>query len=270
MPQFLGKGVTNERLLAKANPSRWRSLSLLRTQVDDDGLNAVCEVALNLEQIEIQSESISDDSMPALCRLPKLRSLLFQGVPRVTDAGIAHVAHAKELRELYLADTQLTNVGVESFKGLQHVWSLTLDGTRINDSGVARLAALPKLHLLRLNRTRIEGWGLAALPNAERFDVYLEGCPLTDRGICEFVATHDRLRRLSLNETPVTDRCLLALSRLHTIEDLRLNGTAVTDDGIQAFLAHPSLSSIDLRQTAVTEDVILQLEAASRKLIVFH
>lgn len=269
MPQFLGKGVTNERLLAKANPTRWRSLSLLRTRIDDEGLNAVCEVALNLEEIEIQSELISDSSMPALCGLPKLQSLLFQGVPRVTDVGIAHVAHAKELRELYLTDTQLTNTGVESFKRLQHVWSLTLDGTRITDSGVAGLAAMPNVHLLCLNRTSIEGWGLAELPNAERFDVYLEGCPLTDYGVCKFVATHDRLRRLSLNETPVTDGCLLGLAGLPSIEDLRLNGTAVTDDGIRSFLGHPSLSAIYLERTAVTEQAVLQLKAASRKLRVY-
>src|SRR5690242_1852932 len=102
MPEFLGKKVTNERLLGSGAVSKWRSLTLLRTSVTDDGVVQLCAVAKKLEEIHIVSELISDVAMAALCAQPNLRSLLFDGVPRVTDRGIAHIANLPHLRELYL------------------------------------------------------------------------------------------------------------------------------------------------------------------------
>ncbi|MFN0199268.1 MAG: leucine-rich repeat domain-containing protein [Planctomycetaceae bacterium] len=267
MPEF-GKKSTNARLTDSQAVARWRSLSLYGTQIDDDGIALLDGVANKLEEIHIESKLITDRSMPVLCRLPKLISLLLDGVPRVTDAGITCISEMTQLRELFLAGTQLTDAGIDSLLGLTNVWSLTLSDTKITDAGVAKLSKLNSLGLVMLNRTQIRGYGLWNFPQGAD-NLYLEGCPVTDEGIAGFLKTHDKTRILSLSGTQVTDAILPLLAQIESLEDLRLENTMVTDAGIQHLCGHKTLGRIYLAGTGVSEEMIVRLKRKSRSLIVY-
>ena len=56
--------------------------------------------------------TISDDDLPTLCRgLTQLVELDLSGT-EVTDAGIAHLAHFRNLSHLWLENTRVTDAGV--------------------------------------------------------------------------------------------------------------------------------------------------------------
>lgn len=270
MPEFRGNAVTNERLLANKTVSKWKSLALLRTRVDDDGLIQVCQVAKRLEEVHIVSDQISDTSMPALCSLPLLRSLLFDGVPRITDVGIASIANSYQLRELYLNGTQLSDAGVDALSGLPQVWSLSLIDTKITDTGVSKLGSL-QLVLVRFERVRVEGWGLQGLQNTSKMRLFLDGCPISDKNLTAFLATHNKISTLSLNNSNVGNPSIVAIADLQDLEDLRLEGTTVTDEGVKTLLRHPTLLTLYLKDTMVSEQMVQQLKSESPEdLIVFR
>lgn len=264
MPEFRGKKVTNARILAKSGAaSRWRSFALYRTQVDDEGITSICQVAQKLEEIHLTSNLITDAAMPALCALPNLRSLLVDDVPQITDEGIAYVPRSSQLRELYLNGTQLSDAGVDAILNCRQIWSLCLDGTKITDAGVAKLGVLPNLRLVSFRDTLVEGWGARDLPDAERTSLYLERCPVSVGGLLAYLETHRKIELLSLNDTRINDEAMSALAALPAISDLRLEGTVVTDAGVERLLGHPSLMTLYLGRTAVSEKLVRQLENKS-------
>jgi hypothetical protein len=66
--------------------------------------------------------------------------------PKVTDAGLKHLARLKQLRTLYLGGTKVTDAGLKELAGLKQLQKLGLSGTKVTDKGIADLKkALPKL-----------------------------------------------------------------------------------------------------------------------------
>ncbi len=258
MPEYRGRKADNAKVAAAVS-SRWKSLGLLRTSVDDDGLAEIVQRAPSLREISIDSERITDRGIEQLCKLPQLVSLLLHHAPLVTDASMPAVGQLSQLRELYLQDTQLSDAGIEALLGLENVWSLQLSGTNITDAGVARLGQMKRVSILNLSMTGIRGHGLSGLHDIERMNLYLEGCLVTDEGLRTYLASHRGIETLSLNATQITDESMPALAALPMLIDLRLNHTAVTDAGIRHWIGHPRLSSIYLEGTEVSREMVQQL-----------
>ena len=261
MTELRGKRVTNERLAA-LNLPKLQQLHLLGTSITDEGMAVLAE-AVNLREVLIDSQLITDRSMEVLCALPQLVSLFLDEVPLITDAGVAHLQRRTELRELRLKGTHLSDRGVRSFTHLQGLWSVGLSKTLVTDRGVADLAAMRKLSLLSLDDTVVVGDGLCSLPVGNQISIYLDNCPVTDAAVIAFCQHLIDLKDLSLLGTPITDRCLPALASLPRLEMLRLTKTAVTDAGIESLIGHPSLSTIEVCETAVSEEAKKKLKAAS-------
>lgn len=84
--------------------------------------------------------------------------------------------------------------------------------------------------------------------------------PLTDSDV-RFIARLDNLRSLNLNFTEVTGEGLIALQRLHDLEELSLTGTSVDVVSLNKLLPSlPNLRSVALWNTAVTGDEKASLE----------
>ena len=82
-----------------------------------------------------------------MCELEGLEQLRLSS-PRVTDAGLAHVATLQHLRFLHLLDMPIGDRGLEQLHGLKSLESLYLDRTDVTDDGLAKLIeALPDVHL---------------------------------------------------------------------------------------------------------------------------
>jgi uncharacterized membrane protein len=73
----------------------------------------------------------------------------------VTDASIAKLAAAKDLRMVRLSETGITDASMDTLAKLTKLESVNLYGTKVTDAGVKKLAALPNLKRLYLWQTTV-------------------------------------------------------------------------------------------------------------------
>jgi uncharacterized membrane protein len=90
---------------------------------------------------------------------------------KVTDASVAKLAGASQLRLIRLAETQITDAAIDTLAKLTSLESINLYGTKVTDAGVAKLGALPNLKRLYLWQTGVTPNAIAdlkaKLPNCE-------------------------------------------------------------------------------------------------------
>ncbi|RYD35920.1 MAG: hypothetical protein EOP87_06445, partial [Verrucomicrobiaceae bacterium] len=68
----------------------------------------------------------------------------------ITDASVAKLSAAPELKKLRLAETAITDASIDTLVKLGKLESLNLYGTKVTNAGVLKLAALPELKSLYL------------------------------------------------------------------------------------------------------------------------
>lgn len=126
---------------------------------------------LPVRQINLNQKKIRDAQLESLKPLKNLTELHLEE-SYLTDVGMAHLQDFKQLQELDLHKSlYITDKGLESLKYLPRLSKLELSYTRISDKGVEHLAALKSLKTLHLTGTRVTVEGVktikAALPNCE-------------------------------------------------------------------------------------------------------
>jgi hypothetical protein len=132
-------------------------------------------------------KSGTDEDLRRLAHLTGLQYLRCSKSVEITDAGIAHIAGLRELRDLDLYRTSLTDAslahigamhrlthlhlgmtkvkspGVVYLARLQRLWRLSLECTDVDDSVVPVLSTMTSLRRLALWGTRLSVKGLATL-----------------------------------------------------------------------------------------------------------
>lgn len=84
----------------------------------------------------------------------------------VTDASIAKLAAAKELRMVRLSETAITDASMDTLAKLTKLESVNLYGTKVTDAGVKKLTALPNLKRLYLWQTAVTPAAIAEIKKA--------------------------------------------------------------------------------------------------------
>lgn len=237
-----------------------------------------------LERINLLETWVGDNGLAHLKSLGRLRALAVG--PHVTDAGAVHLAAMKELRELALPGTALSDKGLEQLKQLVKLETLDLSGTRVTDKGLAALAgmkalrnlslasaaitdaglkhlqALDQLELLDLARTGVSGDGLAELAGLKRLhSLNLTGTRITGVAL-EQVKHWPDLESLALRDTEVADEGLKSLAGLARLSLLDLMETPVTDRGLAALVPLKGLRALILRRTQVTDQGVKDFSGA--------
>jgi len=82
---------------------------------------------------------------------------------KVTDASVALLASAENLRLIRLAETGVTDASLDTLLKLQKLESINLYGTKVTNAGVLKLAGLPNLKRLYLWQTEVTPETVATL-----------------------------------------------------------------------------------------------------------
>jgi len=90
----------------------------------------------------------------------------------ISDASVALLSGAVDLKMLRLSETRITDVSMETLGGLRSLESLNLYGTAITDRGLLKLAALSNLKRLYLWQTPVSEAGV------EKLKVSLPSCEI--------------------------------------------------------------------------------------------
>ena len=116
----------------------------------------------HLQWIEITACSVGDAGLAGLAKIPALLHLGLDDNPAVTDATLAYLEKAVDLRELSLRRTAVTGTGLPHLKPLTHLAALWLGGTPVTDEQLPLLFDLPALQTLWLDGTNVSDAGLHA------------------------------------------------------------------------------------------------------------
>jgi cellulose synthase/poly-beta-1,6-N-acetylglucosamine synthase-like glycosyltransferase/Leucine-rich repeat (LRR) protein len=143
---------------------------------------------------------------------------------------------------------------------LRTVNELTLTNTSLGDEVLPLLSPARDLESLVLDSRRITGNGLDALGGEKLRRLVISSTAVTDdalRGIGKFAALED----MQLAGTSVTSGVLTQFEGLTQLKNLSLAGTHVTDAGFDAIGKLASLESLDLRRTELHGEGLRYLES---------
>jgi hypothetical protein len=150
------------------------------------------------------------------------------------DAELRHVARLKNLRTLYLDDTEITDAGMGHLKGLTELDVLALHGTNINGEGLANLSALPKLRVLNLSNCPITDDSLAHIKGLTSLETLaFRDTKITDRGFAH-LAGLTKMIVMNIDRCRITGASLKHLARMDKLRIVRARGVGLDKESMSA------------------------------------
>jgi Leucine-rich repeat (LRR) protein len=145
-----------------------KTLDFTDSDIDDAGLACLKGAAQLSSMSFFGSRGLSDKGVAQLQGLQNLKRFDLRNesftatepkAPRITDAGLKHLAGLTKLEYLNLQGQHITDVGLKHLSGMTHLESLALSFSGITDKGLRHLEGLRKLRNLHLYGTRVTAAG---------------------------------------------------------------------------------------------------------------
>jgi hypothetical protein len=163
------------------------------------------------------------------------------------DTDFRRLRDLTALRTLYIGDNPVTDDIIQSIASLKDLEELDLSRTLVSDPGMEILAAgkCVHLHTLWINSTDVTSHGLSSVARLKSLEVLIaDDTDVDDSGI-EYLSSARRLRILTLSYTKISDRSLSTFSQFPNLESVDLRRTAITRRAVAAFSrAHPGIEII--------------------------
>ncbi len=259
---------------------------LLRGPFTDRGmsqLEGLCGLfALNLDASEL---GITAAGLAPLVGLPNLGWLAFDA----TDDAMPYIARMPRLRFLGCQDTVAGDDGFVSLsesQSIEYIWGRRCHNLRTR--GFAALARMPALQGLSVSCKNVADRGVAKLPRFPALrelmpmDVPDEGyrhiarcegleslilmyCRDTSDAATEHIVRLRQLRSYFASYTKITDRTPELLSHMNSLERITLDGCAgVTNTGLAHLTRLPRLQELRVSGPQITADIVSAFPASVR------
>lgn len=206
---------------------------------------------------------VGDACMEDLSQFVELRSLILQGC-QATAAGLRRLSALKNLQELDISNSSLSDSELAEIGKLTSLRWLDLSGNEITGDGLRHLNHLGKLRLLKLCFCDIGDGGfnhLASLTELRELD--LSGNKeVTGAGLARF-GPAQRLTKLSLSCIPLTDQDFGGLESFRDLTSLDVCDTQLSDAGLVHIAKLTHLRSLDISNEEVTEAGLRHLSGMS-------
>jgi hypothetical protein len=159
----------------------------------------------------------------------------------------------KDLRELRLANSAVTDADLQGIKVMAGLKSLDLSNTAITGEGLKEVAQIESLESLNLAHTKIKDADLKNLKGLKGLkDLNLIGILVTDVGMKD-LAAHKGLQKLSINSVMVTDAGMKELKELKGLQWLYLViASKVTDAGLMELKDLKELRHLEVTNCGTT------------------
>ena len=126
-----------------------------RREVTDDQLKNLAEIEEQLVWLNLAHTTITDAQLEAVARLKNLR-VLYLNNTQVSDAGLAKLAPLSELRWLSLVDTRATDASIETFLKLKNLSTLFLFEADLSAEGIRKMVETRKEFKIDTGNYRLE------------------------------------------------------------------------------------------------------------------
>lgn len=258
-------------------------VALARTKAGRLTARALAGTAVR--ELHLDDTPLGDaDAATLAVRAPALTHLTLSRT-RVGDKGLAWLPTATSLRQLELADTNVSDRLVRSLNlpalaevdlGGRPIEARTWIGLaaaatalrvvvagpnrRVDDAVVAALATHAELRVLGLGETSVTSAGLPALAATPALiELDLHGTAVHD---VTALGTLAKLEVLSLRRTEISDLHLPPIASWPALHTLDVGGTALSERALIAIASAPRLARLYADQTEVTAAAIAALAAA--------
>jgi hypothetical protein len=229
-----------------------------------------------LERISLAYTKIGDEGLEELAPLRNVKILDLYYAEYVTDIGISHLKHWRNLEHLNLRGTKVTSSVFEHISKMTRLRSLDVGHSRVNDDLFELLENLEALEHLAFGGNKMSGAALPLLkPLPSLRSLSVAGRQRTDSGLWSVAVTDfnvgqiaqlSSLEVLDLADTNLTDRGVAQLAALKNLHTLDLSGTRVTGKGIAALQGLPKLRHLKLWKAAGIDDAAVDALARLRAL----
>lgn len=200
----------------------WLSrLDISHTKISKEGIKKIPEYFPSLKRLEMMALPVDDEILLSLIGVSREQYNKYKEEQGGITGSITGLLGPEEDR-----------IDLEN-EGLKELEDLNLAGTEMSNEGVAILSAIEGLKLLNLSYTMIDDDGLKHIPRNRSLEVLsLSGTRITDRSIDNLMYLSD-LKVLSLENTEVTDDSLETLAKHDSLKSLYLKGSKVTMEGMK-------------------------------------
>jgi serine/threonine protein kinase len=182
-------------------------------------------------KIDLTGKPIDDKDLANLEGLADLEQLVLWQCSKVTGTGLVHLSGSKKLTALHVAQTALSDAGLQCIVTFSNLSDLQLGINSLTD--LEKLRRISRLRKLDIGSLRLKNGDLIPIKELTGMeDLRLGSNELTDEGLVHLRGLTE-LRILSLRYMNITDDGLAHLSVLKDLEILNLTATKVTDGGLK-------------------------------------
>jgi hypothetical protein len=179
----------------------------------------------------------------------------------ISDVGLDHLKHCRDLEWLDLDGCDITNAGLDHLKNLHNLKRLSLAFCDVTGAGLPKLNNLKSLEYLNLEGTSISSNDLDSIANFGCLRVLnLSGTGI-DQSSVEKLSKILSLEKIDVSDNDIHD-LLPLLKGLPRLKSIVANGTKL-DDKFVAALQDYSLDSLSVDDTPITNQafkLILEME----------
>lgn len=151
---FVGTGMQGHAYAKFAGWTRLTRCSHRGSNIDDEGLQQLCEHLPNLENISLAHAKFTDAGAPHLTRLTKLKGLEI-GTRNATPQSLQHLVKLP-LEYLQLGDGLDAPEGIALIKGIPTLRRLTLTNAKVlTDADLKVVASMTQLEHLELGKIEL-------------------------------------------------------------------------------------------------------------------
>jgi uncharacterized protein YjbI with pentapeptide repeats len=149
--------------------------------------------------------------VPFLTALEDLEVLELTGASNV-DSFLTNVRHSKQLKNIDLSKTDVSEIGISSLTQLNRLEGLNLDGCLISPAFITELVKLTTLRSLELENTTFENDSFEGITKLKQLSALsLSNIDLTDENLLGHLAQCKSLMNLSLTATKISEEGLNTL-----------------------------------------------------------
>ncbi|MGB8170090.1 MAG: G protein-coupled receptor LGR4 [Chthoniobacteraceae bacterium] len=200
-----------------------------------------------LESLNIISTKFSDEWMPNIAKLTKLKTLRFTNNGKLTDAGMEQLAGLKDLEAFSFVGTQITGKAYAKFDGFTKLVKVSHRGSSIDDEGLKQLCDhLPNLESISLAHAKFTDAGAVHLEKLTKLKGFEIGTPNATPACLKHIQKLP-LESLQLGEGFDKSEALPMISGIRTLKRLTLtNCKTTTDEDLKLLATMKQLESLEL------------------------
>jgi hypothetical protein len=203
-----------------------------------------------IEALSFYETSVDDSAVPAIAKLPNLRTLAFAPVDRYQKTGFTRMQWSYPWLPKLENRPRLTGKALSVLSTIPSLDTLDLRDTHVDSASLEALGRFPKLADLGLPHP-IDAEAIRHLQACKHLGALILGGREIRSSEIERLAALPSLKRLTLRNARIPNETLAALAKLEKLTTLSIYDCGLTDAQLAHLGKPPALNRLDLVRNVI-------------------